>query len=77
MEEAKRRYLIGIFLFILSFSLYLKTLCPTVYWRDSGELITVCYTLGIAHPAGYPLYALLGRIFTLIPVGSIAPVPGR
>lgn len=72
MEEIKRRYLIGIFLFTISFGVYLKTLCPTVYWGDSGELITVCYTLGIAHPAGYPLYTLLGRIFTLLPIGSIA-----
>jgi hypothetical protein len=51
---------------------YLRTLCPTVSDLDSGELISVCYTLGIAHPAGYPLYTLLGRLFTLIPVNSVA-----
>ena len=31
----------------------------------------VAYTLGIAHPPGYPLLTLLGRVFTLIPFGSI------
>lgn len=39
---------------------------------DSGELVTVAYTLGIAHPPGYPLYTLLGKIFTYIPYGPIA-----
>jgi Protein O-mannosyl-transferase TMEM260-like len=48
------------------------TLCPTVPPRDSAELITVAYTLGIAHPPGYPLYTMLGKLFTLIPFGSIA-----
>ena len=28
--------------------------------------------LGIAHPTGYPLYLLLGKLWTLIPFGSVA-----
>jgi hypothetical protein len=40
--------------------------------EDSGELITAAYTLGIAHPPGYPLWCLLGKLFTLIPLGSVA-----
>ena len=28
--------------------------------------------LGILHPTGYPLYSLLGTLFSLIPVGSVA-----
>jgi hypothetical protein len=52
---------------------YLFTLTPTVGFHDSGELITVAYTLGIAHPPGYPLYTLFGKVFTtLIPIGNIA-----
>ncbi len=48
-------------------------MCPTVYSGDSGELVTACSVLGIAHPPGYPLYVLLGKIFTLlIPFGNIA-----
>lgn len=39
---------------------------------DSGELVTVAYTLGIAHPPGYPLYTLLAHFFTRLPFGSIA-----
>ena len=60
-------------LFLGSFSLYLLTLAPSVpYQGDAGELITVAYTLGIAHPPGYPLYTMLAHLFTLIPWGSVA-----
>jgi len=36
-------------------------------------MASVVYTLGIAHPPGYPLYILIGKIFiNLIPFGNIA-----
>jgi len=59
-------------LFILTMAVYARTLCPTVYTGDSGELISAAYCLGNAHPPGYPLYSILGKIFTLLPFGSIA-----
>ena len=68
----KNSYILGGLVFFISFVVYLKTLSPTVGFVDSGELTTVAYTLGIAHPTGYPLYTLLGRLFTLLPFGSIA-----
>jgi len=46
---------------------YLYTLCPSVYLIDSGELASVSYTLGIAHPTGYPLYTILSYLFTSLP----------
>ncbi|MBD3237165.1 MAG: DUF2723 domain-containing protein [Candidatus Eisenbacteria bacterium] len=51
---------------------YLMTLnvsCP--FW-DSGEFIATSYVLGIPHPPGTPLYVLIGRLFTLIPIASVA-----
>jgi Tfp pilus assembly protein PilF len=51
---------------------YLLTLCPTVYVGDSGDFITASYNLGVAHPTGYPLYMIAGKLFSLIPVGNIA-----
>jgi hypothetical protein len=53
-------------------ALYARTLAPTVAGGDSGELITAAYTLGVPHPPGYPLYTLLAKLFTLIPIGTIA-----
>ncbi|MBN2468648.1 MAG: DUF2723 domain-containing protein, partial [Deltaproteobacteria bacterium] len=59
-------------LFFTPFAIYLTTLCPTMYWRDAPEFQVVGYQLGIAHPAGSPVYALVAKIFTSIPFGSIA-----
>jgi tetratricopeptide (TPR) repeat protein len=52
---------------------YLPTLCPTAYTGDSGELALAASTLGIAHPPGYPLWTLLGRLATLASVRDPAP----
>jgi tetratricopeptide (TPR) repeat protein len=57
---------------VTSFTVYLLTLCPTVYVGDSGELITACYTLGIPHPPGYPTYVLTGKLFSFLPLSNIA-----
>jgi tetratricopeptide (TPR) repeat protein len=47
--------------------------CRTIYVGDSGELVTAVAVLGIPHPSGYPLYVLLGKLWTLlVPAGSIA-----
>jgi hypothetical protein len=52
--------------------LYLATLAPGVVGFDSAELITGAYTLGIVHPTGYPLYLLIAKLFTFIPIRTIA-----
>ncbi|HDN79591.1 MAG TPA: DUF2723 domain-containing protein [Chloroflexi bacterium] len=54
--------------------LYLRTLAPSVatIFDDSLEFQVVCPTLRIAHPPGYPLYTLLGWLFTHIPLGDPA-----
>lgn len=59
------------FIFVVNFIVYFSTLAPAVGFIDSGELAVVCQTLGIAHPTGYPLYTLLGRLFCLLPFGDI------
>ncbi len=47
-------------------AVYAATLAPDLGSIDSGELAAVAATLGIAHPTGYPLYTLLGRIAVLL-----------
>jgi hypothetical protein len=51
---------------------YLRTLAPGVYGFDSAELATGAFTLGIVHPTGYPLYLLLAKAFTFIPLRNVA-----
>lgn len=60
----------GIIVAIAVFLVYILTLAPTIGFNDSGELATVAATLGIAHPTGYPLFTLIGWIFTKIPIGG-------
>ena len=56
---------------VVSAAVYLWTMWPTVAGGDSGELTAVAYTLGIVHPPGYPLFTMLGHLFTYLPVGTI------
>lgn len=61
------------FFFLLFFSFILiYSLAPTVYSGDSGLFTAASYFLGSAHPPAYPLYILLGKLFTFIPFGNIA-----
>ncbi len=55
----------------ISALVYKITICPTVEYIDSGELALACKNLGIAHPTGYPLYTLLGRLASLILWGEL------
>ena len=66
--------LIAVSLFILSLIFYTLTLAPSVVtiFDDSLEFQLVTHQLGIAHPTGYPLYTLLGKLFTLLPMGNVA-----
>lgn len=58
--------------FLIQFIIYILFLAPTVTFEDSGELITAVYTFGVPHQPGYPLFTMLGKLFTIIPAGSVA-----
>ena len=58
--------------FVALFGLYAYSAPRTVTLEDDGLFIMSSYFLGIDHPPGYPLLTLLGKLFTLLPVGSIA-----
>ena len=58
-------YLITAFFVLI---IYMFTLAPSVVQIDSGELAAVQATLGIAHPTGYPLFTMIGYLFSLIPL---------
>lgn len=51
---------------------YLLTMPHAVGRADTFEFQVVAPQLGIAHPTGYPLYLLLGRLFTLLPLDTVA-----
>ncbi|MFC1742902.1 DUF2723 domain-containing protein [Candidatus Riflebacteria bacterium] len=61
----------------MSFSEYLNTVSPTIEFEDSTEFIATSYILGITHPTGYPLYNILGKIFSNLPFKNPNLDPGR
>ncbi|MCS7221741.1 MAG: DUF2723 domain-containing protein [Anaerolineae bacterium] len=53
--------------------LYLRTLAPGLLFGDAGEFQVAAWIGGLAHPTGYPLYLILGWIWThLLPLQSPA-----
>lgn len=71
-----RSLLAALIVFVIAFVLYLSTLAPTITWAhdgaDGGDLIAASFTLGVAHPPGYPTYITLGHLFAQLPIGDVA-----
>jgi 4-amino-4-deoxy-L-arabinose transferase-like glycosyltransferase len=53
-------------------AVYVPTLAPSVGFSDWGEMAVAPYRLDVAHPTGYPLYILLGKLWSFLPLGSVA-----
>ncbi len=64
------KILLGLYIFLLGF--YLYNVVPNISFGDSSEIITTSYLLSITHPPGYPVYTILAKFFSYIPVGNIA-----
>lgn len=58
--------------FAVALLVYVRTLLPGVSFGDWAEAQMVPERLGILHPTGYPLYTLIVKAFTLIPLESVA-----
>ncbi len=66
-------WLVGVGLALFALGLYLSTLAPSVLEADAGEFQFVPWLPGIAHPTGYPLYILLGWLWShSVPIGEVA-----
>ncbi|TAH52213.1 MAG: DUF2723 domain-containing protein [Chloroflexota bacterium] len=67
-------WLVAVFLFLLTFSIYLRTLAPSVAYLfdDSLEFQLLASRMAIAHPTGYPLYSILIKLATFLPIGDVA-----
>src|SRR5207248_10112011 len=63
---------LGVGVFAAALLLYVRTLAPSVLPGDYAEFQMCAAILGIPHPTGYPLYVLLGKLFTMLPFGDVA-----
>jgi len=66
------RFLLPTAVGLVLLTCYWFTLAPTATEIDSGELCAAVHTMGVAHPTGYPLYLIVGKLFDLPPLGEPA-----
>ncbi len=69
MNESRWRLIFFVAVFLTVLAVYLYSVAPTASFWDCAELVAVSYIAGIPHPPGTPLFVMLGRIFTLLPIG--------
>lgn len=60
----------GLFVFLISLAIYSFTLEPTTSFWDCSEFILSASKLEVNHPAGAPLFMLIGRLFSLLSFGN-------
>jgi len=75
MQYNKINNLLGWLCFIIASTTYILTLEPSVSFWDCGEFISCAYRLQVSHQPGYPLFAMLGKAFSLLSFGNMAKVP--
>lgn len=61
---------VGIGVWSVVMLVYWLTKAATMSFWDCGEFVTAAYQLAIPHPPGSPLYIMIGRIFSLLPVSA-------
>ncbi len=56
--------------FLASAAFYIKSVAPDFLFDDNPEFIATSRYLGIAHPPGYPLISLIGKLFSYTAPGT-------
>lgn len=62
----KNKRVLEVILFFVILVLYIHNLSRSIYAGDTGLLVSAAATHGVAHPPGYPLFTLLGFVFTQV-----------
>ncbi len=75
MHYHKINNLLGWLCFLIALTSYILTLEPSVSFWDCGEFISCAYRLQVSHQPGYPLFAMIGKAFSLLSMGNNAKVP--
>ena len=64
----KEHWLAAAVTFCIVLACYLRTMAPTLTFWDAGEFIAASYTLGVPHPPGTPLFVIIGRVISCLPL---------
>ncbi len=69
-EDERPPYLAAGIVAACVLGLYLLTLAPTTAMWDTSEYIAAAYTFGLPHPPGNPLFVIVGRAFSVLPIAA-------
>jgi hypothetical protein len=73
MDWKKTNNIVALIIFLFTTIIYTMTVAPTVSFWDCGEFIATSFKMSVPHPPGSPLFLLVGRIFSMLPIpGDIA-----
>ncbi|MFA3781536.1 protein O-mannosyl-transferase family [Melioribacteraceae bacterium 4301-Me] len=61
---------LGAIVFFASLITYYLTVQPSVSFWDCGEYLATAYRLQIPHPPGAPLFLLIARLFSMLPIAE-------
>jgi hypothetical protein len=75
MQYHKINNLFGWLCFVIASVTYILTLEPSASFWDCGEFISCAFRLQVSHQPGYPLFAMLGKAFSLLSLGDNTKVP--
>ncbi len=70
MTYQKINNLLGWLCFAIAAITFVLTLEPSVSFWDCGEFISCAFRLQISHQPGYPMFAMLGKAFSLLSSGD-------
>ena len=62
--------IVGAAVFLIALISLAATVAPTESFWDCGEFIAAAFTVGVPHPPGTPLYLLIGRLFSMLPIAT-------
>jgi len=62
-QKSKARALLGIFVFVAVYIVYLLSMSATTFWQDAGIYLAGIKDLGIIYSPGFPLYVFFGWVW--------------
>ncbi|MFQ3212845.1 MAG: hypothetical protein ACJAT1_000158 [Marivirga sp.] len=66
--------LVGWVIFLVASSVYIATIEPVASFWDCAEFIASAYKLQVPHPAGAPMFLLIGRMFSMFAASNVESV---
>ncbi len=66
--------IVGWLIFFIASGVYISTIEPVASFWDCAEFIASAYKLQVPHPAGAPMFLLIGRMFSMFAASNVESV---